>query len=132
MNDRVFGKTMENLRKRINVKLVNNAKDYLRYISKPSFASQKIVSKNFVLIHEIKPVLTLKKPIYVVFSILDLSKLLMHEFHYKDIKSKSDANILFKDTDNLVFEIKTEVFMRTKNLFDFSDYSLNSKFFWSC
>ena len=56
MNNSVFGKAMENLRKRINVKLVNNAKDYVRSISKPSFVSQKIFSKNFVAIHEIKPV----------------------------------------------------------------------------
>ena len=62
---------MGNLRKAISVKLVNNAKDYVEYISKPFFVSQKIFSKNFVAIHEIKPVLTLNKPIYVGFSILD-------------------------------------------------------------
>ena len=55
MNNSVFG----NLRKRISVKLVNNAKGHTRYISKPSFVSQKISSKNFVAIHEIRPVLTL-------------------------------------------------------------------------
>ena len=64
MNNSVFGKTMENLRKRISVKLVNNSKDYVRCISKPSFISQKIFSKTFVAIHEIKPVFTLSKPIY--------------------------------------------------------------------
>ena len=63
MNNSVFGKTMDHLRKRISVKLVNNAKDYVRCISKTSFVSQKIFSKNFVAIHEIKPVLTLNKPI---------------------------------------------------------------------
>ena len=78
MNNTVFGKTMENLRKRMSVKLVNNAKDYVKCISKPRFISQKIFSKNFVLIHEIKPVLILNKAIYVGFSILDLSKLLMY------------------------------------------------------
>ena len=91
MNNATFGKTMENLRKRISVKLVNNAKDHVKYISKPSFVSQKIFSKNFVAIHEIKPVLTLNKPIYVGFSILDLSKLLIYEFHYKYIKNKFNA-----------------------------------------
>ena len=87
MNNSVFGKTMENLRKRINVKLINIAKDYVRCISKPSFVSQEIFSKIFVVIHEIKPVLTLNKPIYVGFSIFDLSRCLMYEFHYKYIKS---------------------------------------------
>ena len=87
MNNSISGKVMENLRKRMSVKLINNAKDYVRCISKRSFVSQKIFSKNFVAIHEIKPVLTLNKPIYVGFCILDLSKLLMNEFHYKHIKS---------------------------------------------
>ena len=55
MNNSAFGKTMENLRKRMSVKLVKNARDYVRYISKPSFVSQKIFRKNPVAIHEIKP-----------------------------------------------------------------------------
>ena len=59
MNNRFFGKTMENLRKRIDVRLVNNAEDYKKYISKPSFVSQNVFSKNCVAIHKIKPVLTL-------------------------------------------------------------------------
>ena len=133
MNNSVFGKTMDNLRKRISVKLVNNATDYVKCISKPSFVSQKIFSKNFVAIHEIKPVLTLNKSVYVGFSILDLNKLLMYEFHYKYIKSKFDAKLLFTDTDSLVYEIKTEDvyedFYEDKNLFDFSSYPLNLKFF---
>ena len=123
---------MENLRKRISGKLVNNTKDYVKCISKPTFVSQKIFSKNFVVIHE-KPVLILNKPIYVGFSILDLSKLLMYEFHYIYLKSKFDAKLLLTDTDSLVYEIKTEDvyegFYQDKNLFDFSDYPLHSKFF---
>ena len=134
MNSRVFGKTMENLRKRIYVKLVNNAKNYIKYTSKPSFVSQKILGKNFsVSIHEIKPFLTLNKPMYVGFSILDLSKLLTYEFHYKYIKSKFDADLLFTDTDSLAYEVKTENvyedFYEDKNLFVFRDYPLSSKFY---
>ena len=108
MNNSVFGKTMENLRKRISVKLVNNDKDYFKCINRPSFVSQKIFSKNFAAIHELKPVLTLNKPIYPEFSILDLIKYLMDESHYKYIKSKSDAKLLLTDTGSLVYEIKTE------------------------
>ena len=123
---------MENLRKRMSVKLVNNSKDYVRCISKPSFVSQKIFSKNCVAIHEIKLVLTVKKPIYEGFSILDLSKLSIYEFHYKYIKSKFDPKLLFTDTDSLVYESKTEdvfeEFYQDNNLFDFSDYPLDSKF----
>ena len=120
-----FVKTMGNLRKRISVKLINNAKYFVKCIRKPSFILQKIFSKNFVATHKIKPVLILNKPIYVGFSILDLSKLLMYEFHSKYIKSKFDAKFLFTDTDSLVYEIKAvdvyEDFYRDKNLFDFSD-----------
>ena len=133
MNSSVFGKTMKNLRKRINVRLVNNAKDYVRYISKQSFISQKIFNKKFVVIHEIKLALTLNKPIYVGLSILDLNKLLMYEFHYKYIKSKFDANLLFTDTDSLLCDIKKEGvcedFYKGKDLFNFSDYPLHSKNF---
>ena len=70
----VYGKSMENLQKRINVRLVNNEKDFLKYTSKPTHITHKIFDKNYAAIHEIKPVLTLKKPIYVGFSVLELSK----------------------------------------------------------
>ena len=72
----VYGKTMKKLRKRINARLVNEAKDYKKYASKPSFVSLTIFSKNFVAAHETKSVLTLDKPVYVGFTVLDLSKLI--------------------------------------------------------
>ena len=134
MNNSVYGKTMENLRKRIKVWLVNNGKDYKEYVSKPSFVSRKIFFKIFFAIHEIKPVLTIDKPIYVAFSILYLSKLLMYEFHYKYIGKKyyNKSKLLFTDTDSLVYEIETddvyEDFYKNKSLFDFSDYPKDSKF----
>ena len=79
--------------------------------------------------------LTIDKPIYVGFSILDLSKVLLYEFHYKYIGTKDDncVNLLFADTDRLDYEIKTNDvyrdFYKNKNLFDFSDYPEDSKFF---
>ena len=75
-----------NLGKRINVRLVNNEKDFLKYTSKPTYVTYKIFDKNYAVIHEIKPVLTLKKPIYVGFTVLELSKWLMYDFHYNFIK----------------------------------------------
>ena len=81
----IYGNAMENLQKRIGVKLVNNEKDYMKHVSKPTFISQKIFNKNFAAIHEIKPVLTLNKPIYVGFTVLELSKWLMYDFHYNFI-----------------------------------------------
>ena len=67
MNNSTFGKIVQNSRKRINVRLVNNVGDYKQYVSKPSFVSQEILNKNLVAIHKIKPILTLDKPIYVGF-----------------------------------------------------------------
>ena len=103
MINSVFGKTVDNIRKRICVELINNAKDYVRCVSRPSFVSQKTFSKNFVAVHRIKPLLALNKLIYVGFSILELSKSLMYEFHYKYIKTKFDAKLLVTDTDSLVY-----------------------------
>ena len=126
----------KNLRKRINVRLFNNAKDYKKYASKPIFVSQSIFSENFVAIHETKPISTLHKPIYVGFTVLDLSKLLMYDFHYNYIKRNYDAKLMFTDTDSLLYEIKTnDVYIyKDKDLFDFSDYpqdstELHSNFF---
>ena len=65
---------MENLRKRINVRLVNNKKDFLKYTSKPTYVTHELFDKDFAAIHEIKLVLMLNKPIYVGFTFLDLSK----------------------------------------------------------
>ena len=125
MINSIYGKTMENLRKRIRVRLINNAKDYVKCVSKPNSISQKIFSKNFVAIHQIKPVLTLNKPIYVGFSILDLRELLIYKFHYEHIKKKFDAKLLFGNTDSLVYEIEGEDFYEDvysdKDLFDFFD-----------
>ena len=129
MINSVYGKTMENLMKRINVRLVNNAKDYKKYVSKPSFVSQKIISKNFVAILEIKSVSTLDKPIYVGFSVLDLSKCEMYDFHYNYIKRKFDAKLLFTDTDSLIYEIKTFKCLWILYLFDFSNYPKDSKLY---
>ena len=63
MNYSIYTKAMENLRKRISVKVVNNEKDYLKHVSKPTFTSTKIFDKNYAAIHDIKPVLTLNKVI---------------------------------------------------------------------
>ena len=84
----------------MNVRLVDNEKDFLKYTSRPTHITYKIFRKNYA-IHEIKPVLTLNKPIYVGFTVLKLSKWLMYEFNYRFIKRHFDAELLFTDTDSL-------------------------------
>ena len=133
MINSVYGKTMENLRKRINIRFVNNKKDFLKYTSGPTYVTHKLFNKNSAAIHEIKPVLVLNKPIYVGFTVLDLSKLLMYDFHYNFIKKNFSAELLFTDTDSLTYEIKSEnaykEFYKWKDLFDFSNYSKDSTFY---
>ena len=115
---------MENLR--INVRFVNNKKDFLKYTSKPTYVTHKLFNKNFAAIHEIKPILTLNKPIYVGFTVLDLSKWLMYDFYYSFIKKDFSAEFLFTDTDSLTYEIKSEnvykEFYKWKDLFDVRNY----------
>ena len=86
MNNAIYGKVMENLRNRIDVKLVNKEKDDLECTLKPSYMSHKILDNNLVAIRKSKIALTLKKPAYIGMCILDLTKVLMYEFHYDYIK----------------------------------------------
>ena len=74
MANAVYGKIKENLRKIIKVRLVTNEKYFLKYNSKPTYISHKIFDKNYAAIHEIKPVIKLNKPIYVGFTVLELTK----------------------------------------------------------
>ena len=108
MINSVYGKKIENLRKRINVRLVNNEKDFLKYTSRPRYVAHKLFDKDYAAIHEIKQVLVLNKPIYVGFTVLDLSKSNMYDFHYNFIKKNFDAELLFTDRDSLTYEIKSE------------------------
>ena len=135
MNNSVFGKTMENLRKRQDIKLVTDKEQLLKWASKPTFISSKIFNEDLVAIHKIKPTLKLNRPAYVGMCILDLSKTLMYDFHYNYIKSQygDKARLLFTDTDSLTYEIEADDvyqdFWKDKHLFDNSDYPKNSSFF---
>ena len=104
------GKTMENLRNKIHVKLISNKKDYLTWISKPSYMSHKIVDNDLVAIRKNKVTLTFNKPAYIGMCILELSEVLMYKFHYDYIKNKygNNSRLLFTDTDSLMYEIKAE------------------------
>ena len=112
LNNCIYGKSIKNIRKRMYVKLINGKKVYLKYVNKPNFISQKIIDKNFVAVHCSKKVLTLNKPVYVGFTILELSKLKMYQFHYDYVlKTFNDAKLLFTGTDSLVMKLKMVISM---------------------
>ena len=107
MINSVYGKTIENLGKKINVRLLNNA-DFQKYTSRPTYITHKIFDKDYAAIHEIKPVLILNKSIYVGFTVLDLSKWKMYDFNYNFIKKNFNPELLFTDTDSLTYKTKSE------------------------
>ena len=135
MNNSVFGKTMENIRKRVDVRLVTDENKLLKLASKPTYVSCKIFNENLVAVHKMKETLTLNRPAYVGMCILDLSKTLMYDFHYKYIKKNygKKAKLLFTDTDSLTYEIEAEDvyqdFWNDKDKFDNSDYPESSPYF---
>ena len=132
MNNSVFGKTMENIRNRVIVKLVNTKEKLKKLVAKPNYRSCKIFNENLVSVHMKKTSLTMNKPVYLGMCILDLSKIIMFDFHYNYIKPKygNNAKLLFTDTDSLFYEIQTEDFYKdisgdVNNRFDTSDYPEN-------
>ena len=134
MNNSVFGKTMENLRKRVDVRLVTDEKKLDKLTSKPTYVSSKIFNENLMAVHKVKETLTLNRPAYVGMCILDLSKTLMYDFHYNYIQKEygNRAKLLFTDMDSLTYEIKAKDvykdFWNDKAMFDNSDYQENSPY----
>ena len=136
MNNSVFGKTMENVRNRVNVKLVTNEKALNKLVKKSNFRSVNIFHENLIAVHMEKTTVKLNKPIQIGMSILDLSKTLMYRFHYDYVKPKwgDKASLLFTDTDSLCYEIRTDDFYEDiKNdvdkWFDTSNYEKDHPLF---
>ena len=132
MNNAVFGKTMENIRNRVNIKLVNNKKQAEKLSAKPNYKHCNIFCEDLVAIHMKKTKLDFDKSVYLGMCILDLSKTLMYDFHYNYIKKKygNKAKLLLTDTDSLMYEIQTEDFYEdikedVKDRFDTSGYPPN-------
>ena len=114
MDNSVFGKTIENIRKRQNVVLIDNKKLALKLSSKPNFERVTIFDPNLIACHMKKTEVYFNKPMYVGQAILDLSKTLMFDFHYNYIKEKhgNKAELLFTDTNSLLYQIETEDFYK--------------------
>ena len=133
LNNSVYGKTMENMRKRIKIKIITNEKDFLKYVSRPTYIGYINFDKNLVAIHEKKELLTLNKPIYVGNAILELSKLAMYKFYYDFVKKKcKNHKLLFTNTDSLCIETEEdfyEIMYENKELFDLSNFPKESKYY---
>ena len=113
MDNVVFEKTMENIRKHRNIKLVTNREAYLKTVMKPNFKSGVLFGENLMGCEMGKIKVVMNKPVYINQAILNLSKIIMYEFHYNYMKQKYNNNKLqlcYMDTDLLVYRIKTEDF----------------------
>ena len=128
MNNSVFGKTFENVRRRRVVKLVTRPPQLERLSSRPTFRSAHVIHEHLAAIQMAKPIVRLDKPIYLGFSILDLSKLEMYSFHYRYMAGKygTRARLLYTDTDSFIYWIHTEDLYEDLSTdgqhFDFSNY----------
>ena len=132
MNNSVFGKTIENIRKRQNIHLIDNRKKAVKLSSRPNFDRCTIFDKHLIAVHMKNTEVYFNKPVYVGQAILDLSKTLMFDFHYNYIRDKygSKADLLFTDTDSLMYQIYTDDFYKDikhdiLSKFDTSDYPPN-------
>ena len=103
MNNLLYGKTMENLRKRIKIRVVKNSKYFIKYTSRPTCVNWKAFENNLVAIHEKKTFLTLNKPLYVGFTVLETSK--WEIFYYNFMIRKFNIELLFTDTDSLCYDL---------------------------
>ncbi|GBN09915.1 hypothetical protein AVEN_188053-1, partial [Araneus ventricosus] len=135
LNNAVFGKTMENLRNRVKIDLVTEEKRGKKLVASPTFESFQIITEDLVSVQRHKTSLFLNRPIYVGFSILDISKILMYDFHYNFIKKTyvNRAKLLFTDTDSLCYHIHTEDVYKDiskhAELFDTANYPPNHLLF---
>jgi hypothetical protein len=129
LNNAVFGKTMENVRNRVDIRLINDEATFVKLASKPTFETCQVYDENLIAVQMRKTRTVLDKPIYVGMSVLDLSKLHMYKFHYDHIKQihGTQAKLLFTDTDSLTYHIETNDLYAdmhsNKEKFDFSNYS---------
>lgn len=142
MNNSIFGKTMENVRNRFDFKFCRNGEELEKLVKKATYKSHNSINSNLIGCSMKKEKVKLNKAIFAGCSILDLSKLLMAQYHYEYIKVKYPGNksrLSFTDTDSFGYEIETNDIFADRaeltnfpglpddhpfqgNLFDFSDY----------
>ena len=132
MNNAVFGKTMENVTKHRDIKLVTTNKKRNKLVSEPNYHAINYISKDLTIIEMKKTKIKMNKPIYLGLSILDISKILIYEFRYDYMKPKygNDAKLCYMDTDIFAMNIKTEDFYKdiandVEKRFDTSNYEVD-------
>ena len=133
MNNSVFGKSMENIRKHRDIKLVTTDKKRSKLVSEPNYLTINLISENLSIIEMKKTKIKMNTPIYLGLSILEISKILMYEFWYDYMKSKYNDNVklCYMDTDSFVMHIKTNNFYKdigndVECKFDTSNYLVNT------
>jgi hypothetical protein len=129
MNNSTFGKTMENVRNRINYELIKSEKRLEKVVNAPNYKRLNVINKDLVGVEKIKNEVKLDKPIYVGFTILESSKLHMQQFYYENVKPHygERAKLTYTDTDSFIFNVKTEDIYKDmqgplSEFMDFSDY----------
>ena len=131
MINSVYGKTMENMRKRLKIRIVTNQRDCIKYSSRPTFINSIIYGTNLIGINEKKFKIKLNRPIYVGFSVLEESKLLMYKYWCNFLKKVyPNVKLKYMDTDSFIFNteyIFDEIRFEHKDFFDLSDYPKDSK-----
>ena len=131
MNNAVFRKTMENVRKHRNIKLVTIERKINYLLSEPNFHTIKFSTENLLAIEIRKTQIIVNKPVYLVLSILDLSKTVMYEFWYDYVKPKygENAKLCYMDTDSFIVHVKTDDIYKdiaedVKKKFDASNFEI--------
>ena len=132
MNNSVFGKTMENIRKHRDIKLETTDKIRSKLVSEPNYHTVNLISEDSSTIEMKKTKVKMNKPIYLGLSISGISKILMYEFWYDYMKPKYDNNVklCYMDSDSFIMNIKTNDFYKdiandVENRFDTSNYEVN-------
>ena len=132
MNNAVFGKTMENVRKHRDIKLVTTDKKRSKLVSEPNYHTMNYISEDLSIIEMKRTKVKMNKPIYLGLSILEISKILMYEFLYDYMKPKYGNNVklCYMDTDSFIMSIKTEDFYKdiandVEKRFDTSNYEVD-------
>ena len=132
MNNSVFGKTMENIRKHRDIKLVTTDKKRSKLVSEPNYHTINLISEDLSIIEMKKTKVKMNKPIYLGLSVLEISKILMHKFCYDYMKPKYNSNVklCYMDTDSFIMNIKTNDFYEdiandVECKFDTSNYEVN-------